>query len=111
MTIGSNIAVPSRRMIVVAAMIRTGAAVVTRRADIYADASWPCVNIHLRERRHRRRGNKRACGNGSKCELLRGISFFCRSVTLGKRIGTADRSELFGGVRPNVMEHLRRLRC
>ena len=34
MTIGSNIAVPSRRMIVVAAMIRTGAAVVTRRADM-----------------------------------------------------------------------------
>jgi hypothetical protein len=73
--------------------------VVTRRADIYADASWPCVNIHLRERRHRRRGNKRACGNGSKCELLHGISFFFRFVTPGKRIGTAGRSELFDRVR------------
>jgi hypothetical protein len=95
----SHIAIPSRRMIVVAAMIRTGPVVVTRRSDIYADASWPCVNIHLRERRHRRRGNKRACGNGSKCELLHGISFFSRFVTLGKRIGTAGRSELSGGER------------
>jgi hypothetical protein len=94
-----HIAVPSRRMIVVAAMIRTGPVAVTRRADIYADASWPCVNIHLRERRHRRRGNKRACGNGSKCELLHGISFFSRFVTLGKRIGTTGRSELSGGER------------
>src|ERR1700756_160304 len=79
--IDSHVAVPSRRMVVVTAMIRTAPVIIARRADLYADASRARVNIHLRERRHRCRGNERARGNGSKCELFHGTSFLSRFAT------------------------------
>jgi hypothetical protein len=49
--------------------------VVMARPNPYADARGSYANIYFSERWHRCRGDKSACGNGSKCEFHHKWSF------------------------------------
>ena len=81
--------------------------VVTWRANVYADAPGSCVNIHFCERWHRCRGDQRACGDHSKCELLHGAPFIGSFLLPNKndfcRLAVPN---YFYGVHANVTERL-----
>ena len=85
--------------------------IVTWRPNIYADAPRSCVNIHFCERWHRCRGDQRACGDHSKCELLHGAPFIGSFLLPNKndfcRLAVPN---YFCGVHANVTERLHRLR-